>query len=143
MIRLSRLVDYAVLILCEMTHEKDALYSATELATRTKLNKPTVSKILKSLNNADLILSVRGTNGGYKLNKETTEIAISDVITAIEGPIAITCCSTAESTHNCSLKKDCVPSLGWQKVNRIIHDAFNDVKLIDFLTLHAEGKNNV
>ena len=47
MLRMSRLTDYGTVILACMAGDPNALYSASDVATRVSLSPPTVSKILK------------------------------------------------------------------------------------------------
>ena len=67
MIKLSKMTDYAVVILAEMATRDGQLLSAAGLASHTRLPEPTVSKILKLLTKNMIISSKRGINGGYSL----------------------------------------------------------------------------
>src|SRR5690242_5138064 len=94
MLRISKLADYATLIMSRLAQMADALCSASLLAKRLGLPLPVVSKILKILCQADLLTSVRGVNGGYRLARPAQEITLATVVTAIEGELAVTeCCS--------------------------------------------------
>ncbi len=65
MLRISRLTDYATVILASLAG--GALASAADIAERTHIGLPTVSKLLKELQHAGLVRSVRGAHGGYQL----------------------------------------------------------------------------
>ena len=68
MIRISKMTDYATVILAAMAREPaGSLLSTAELAARTHIAAPTVSKALKSLHRAGLVRSTRGLRGGYAL----------------------------------------------------------------------------
>ena len=94
MFRISRLTDYGIVV---MTHlavcADDDTQNARELASCATLPVPVVSKLLKSLTRAGLLLSQRGTKGGYRLARSANEISVVDMITALEGPVGITECA--------------------------------------------------
>jgi FeS assembly SUF system regulator len=129
MLKISRLTDYGTVVLAELACHQDALASATELANLTRINLPTVSKILKILNKANLIDSVRGVNGGYKLLRKASEISAADVIDAFEGPLSITDCSS--SKHNCKHEPLCSVGPAWQNINASIRALLEDITILD------------
>lgn len=132
MIKLSRLTDYAVVILAEMAKEKGGVLSAAGLSVRTKLPEPTVSKILKLLAKGGLITSVRGINGGYILEQTDGTLKVTDIIEAMEGPIALTACVSG-SHDDCALERMCAMNGRWNKVNVAIRTALSDVTLADMV----------
>lgn len=137
MIRISKLADYAVVILSEMAHASDDLCSASHLAQITNLSEPTVSKILKLLTRGNVIESVRGVNGGYKLSHPPKEITIADVITAIDGPIALVACAD-DAVPDCTLSQSCALRGRWDDVNAAVRGALMDVTLVDMMQNNKE-----
>src|SRR5437660_12711171 len=97
MIRLGKLTDYGlVLRTCiarSDTHDS-GLHTALDLAKMSRLPLPTVSKVLKELLQSGLLVSHRGIKGGYSLARDAHEISLAEIVTALEGPIALTECST-------------------------------------------------
>ena len=77
MIKLSRLTDYAVVVLAEMARAKGELLAASTLSAKTGIPEPTVSKVLKTLSRNGLIASVRGVAGGYRLERAAGDIPVS------------------------------------------------------------------
>ena len=68
MFRISRLTDYGIVVMAHLAECKDDdSHNARELAEETQLPAPVVSKILKSLTRAGLLISQRGSKGGYSL----------------------------------------------------------------------------
>ena len=90
MLRLSKLTDYASVILSFMARDNMQVHAAMEIATVTGIALPTVSKILKLLVNSDVLISTRGAKGGYVLARLPEEISVAAIISALEGPIALT-----------------------------------------------------
>ncbi|HEY5558756.1 MAG TPA: SUF system Fe-S cluster assembly regulator [Steroidobacteraceae bacterium] len=125
MLRISRLTDYATVILASLGG--GALASAADIAERTHIGLPTVSKLLKELQHAGLVRSVRGAHGGYQLAKPTAEINAADIIDAVEGPVALTEC--ASGAGQCGIEATCQVGHGWQRVSVAIRRALREVSL--------------
>src|SRR4051812_21331353 len=66
--------------------------TAPGLATATGIAEPTVAKVLKMLGSAGLVEGVRGARGGYRLTRPLPAVPLSQVIVAVDGPIALTAC---------------------------------------------------
>lgn len=130
MIRLSKLTDYAMLIMSQMAKEHGNTLSASTLANTLKLTVPTVSKILKILCEAGLVASVRGAEGGYHLTSPPFTITLADIITAMEGAPALTeCCNN----NLCVIDSMCTLKDNWRKINEIVLSLFNRLTLVDML----------
>ncbi|MGZ8190949.1 MAG: SUF system Fe-S cluster assembly regulator [Methylococcaceae bacterium] len=131
MLRLSKLTDYATVILSFMAKENMRVCAAMEIATATGIALPTVSKILKLLLNAKVLTSTRGAKGGYALIDVPEKITIATVISALEGPIALTECSI--SRQGCEQASGCGIHSNWNLINRTIHNALESVTLADMI----------
>lgn len=125
MLRISRLTDYATVILARLGG--GGLASAADIAERTHIGVPTVSKLLKELQHAGLVRSVRGAHGGYQLTKPAAEINAADIIDAVEGPVAVTEC--ASGAGQCGIEATCQVGHGWQRISIAIHRALREVSL--------------
>ena len=138
MLRIGKMTDYAMLILSAMAKDPDAVMSATFLAEGLRLSVPTVSKILKILADSALVSSVRGADGGYRLDKPAAEISVAAVIEAMEGDLAMTeCC---ESANLCSLGSQCDMQDNWRKINGLIKALLSRLSILDMVgPLSLEG----
>lgn len=130
MIRITRDTDYGVVLLTLMAQHADQPCSATVLAKQCRLPLPTVSKVLKLLTRAGLLISQRGPQGGYSLARPPTELSAADIIDALEGPIAITDCS-AEAPSHCTHQAHCAMSNHWRQINDAIRNALNNISLLE------------
>lgn len=130
MIRLSRLADYAVVLMSRMAQTPDGVHNAIDIAEATGLPAPTVSKLLATLGRAGLLKSVRGAKGGYGLALSSHEITIASIIAAIDGPIAITHC-IEHGPGSCDVELLCPSRQGWQVINRAVQQALDGVKLAE------------
>ncbi len=129
MLRISKLTDYGTLILAQLPVAGRGLASAGQVAGRTHLAQPTVSKLLKTMTRAGLVVSTRGAQGGYALARPATDISAAQIIDALDGPVAITECSSADG--NCDLEPICRVGHAWQKINVGIRTALAQVSLAD------------
>jgi len=135
MLRVTRLTDYATVVLTVLASRTEAVLSASELAELAGLEPPTVSKLLKSLAQADLVAGFRGTRGGYRLARAADEITLIEIVEAMEGPLAITECSLDHS--QCGIFHRCGIRANWRRVNDVIGDALRAVTLADMAREHA------
>ena len=136
MIKLSRMADYAVVLMTQLAREPDSLRTAGELAQSCGLPQPTVSKILKLLAHAELLVSYRGNKGGYLLARAADGITMADVIGAVDGPIALTDCIGPDGLV-CEIEALCPTRTNWQSINRAMVDALSSVSLAEMAVPHA------
>jgi FeS assembly SUF system regulator len=132
MIRMTKQADYGIVLMTRLANEPERLFSAPELADETQLPQPTVSKILKALARAELLDSHRGVHGGYALARAPEAINMAEIITALEGPIAITECID-DSPGECSQEPICPVRGNWQRINVAIRTALQQIRLSEMV----------
>jgi Rrf2 family protein len=87
-VRTTAKADYAVRAAVELAASGDAPVSAERIAEAQKIPVNFLENILLDLRRAGIVESRRGAAGGYLLAKPATEIALADVVRAVEGPLA-------------------------------------------------------
>jgi len=127
MVRISRLTDYATVLLAVLAAEPERVQTATALAEQTHIAAPTVSKLLKQLQRAGLVSSTRGLHGGYQLSRPATQISAEAILDALEGPVALTDCSVAHG--QCDIEETCRVGHVWRRLNLAIRRSLFDVSL--------------
>ena len=127
MVRISRLTDYATVLLAVLAAQPERVQTATALAEQTHIAAPTVSKLLKQLQRAALVSSTRGLHGGYQLARPATQISAAAILDALEGPMALTDCSVARG--QCEIEQSCRVGHVWQRLNLAIRRSLVDVSL--------------
>ena len=133
MVRLSKLTDYGmVLMSCFARSQPGALRTARDLAAESRLPLPTVSKVLKELLQSGLLVSRRGMQGGYSLARTPREISLVEIITALEGPVALTVCST-DVTGLCDVEACCAIKRNQQVINEAIRGVLAKLMLSDLI----------
>jgi len=131
MIRLGKLTDYGLLLMCHMARTpRGEWQTARDLAVECRLPLPTVSKLLKMLLQSGLLASQRGIKGGYFLTRRPELIPITDVISALEGTFALTECST-DISGICDLESSCPIRDNQRIISQIVHGALERVMLSD------------
>lgn len=130
MIRITRLTDYGIVLMSHLATTPERRFAAPDLAAEAHLPLPMVSKILKQLAREGLLESHRGSHGGYALARPAEEISVVEIITALEGPIAVTEC-IEDAPGVCSAEPFCPVSSNWRRINRAIREALADITLAE------------
>lgn len=131
MLRVTKLTDYATVVLTVLAGRSDAVSSASELAEHSHLESTTVSKILRPLAQAGLVEGFRGAKGGYRLTRAASRISLFEIVEAIEGKLGMTECSLHDGA--CGIEESCGVRANWRRVNDVIADALRDVSLEQML----------
>ena len=102
-----------------------------ELARRQNLSVKYLEQIMSALKAGGLTSAVRGVNGGHELTRPPSEIKLSDVFRALEGPLMLIECT--EHPEKCRLSRDC-PSLPlWRNITVAIQSVLENTTLQDLL----------
>ena len=131
MLRISKLADYGTQILLVMAGKPDELHKAPNLAIATRVPVATVSKILKRLQKAQLLLSQRGSQGGYRLAQTPDEINLVRVVAALDGDIAMTECGQKHSC--CDIEQHCTAKNNWSVITQAVNDVLSHITLTQML----------
>lgn len=131
MLRVTKLTDYATVVLTVLAARPGEVLSATELAEAAGLEPPTVSKLLKPLAQAGLVEGLRGVRGGYRLTRPAGDVTLIEIVEAMEGPLAITECSQDDS--QCGIADQCGVRSNWRLINDVLADALRGVTLAQML----------
>ena len=129
MLRLSKLTDYAVVVLVRLSGGVD-VQTSPGIAAATGIPEPTVAKVLKALAGGGLVVSQRGARGGYRLARGLIGIRVADVIAAVDGPIALTACVEG-SPSECESREQCPMRGRWDPANDAIRHALSAITLAD------------
>jgi FeS assembly SUF system regulator len=134
-LRITRLSDYAIVLLGAAARNPTEGFSARSAAAETSLPLPAVKKILKCLVRQGVVESQRGTLGGYRLSRPAAQIALADIIDAVEGRFALTECGQREHAGQdcCEYLRHCGVQANWARVNGIVRRALSSVTLADMI----------
>lgn len=132
MLKMSKLADYAMALLLHAAKDPDLgeVHTARGLAMTAQLPLPTVTKVLKRLTRAGLLTSQRGATGGYSLSKPLVDINLVEVLSAIDGPPALTQC-TDSSADDCERESICPTRANWRLIHKTVLSALENLTLAD------------
>lgn len=137
MLRLSKLADYAVMIVVAMDKHQQSHYSASQLVDLTHLNLPTIRKILNALTLHGVVTSKRGTDGGYYLVIPANQLTLLKVIESIDGKVSVTECCEDQREINCSVG-DCITRPHWRVINEKMRDLLMNIYISELSDAKTE-----
>ena len=136
MIRITKQSDYGIVLMTRLAGASEELHTAAGLASDAQLPAPIVSKILKLLARAGLLESHRGVKGGYCLARAPESISVAEIISALEGPIAVTEC-IEDTPGECSQESVFRLRANWQRINLAVRQALESISLAELTHPHA------
>jgi Rrf2 family iron-sulfur cluster assembly transcriptional regulator len=85
-----------------------------EISARQKISVSYLEQLFGKMRRCGLVESVRGPGGGYRLAREMSQIAVADIILAVDEPIDATQCGGNE---NCRDEQKCITHDLWARLN--------------------------
>ncbi len=133
MFALTKKTDYAIVALSHLAQAPDRVCNAREIAERFHAPPALVTNVLKTLAQRELVQSIRGSKGGYRLALPASRITLEAIIHAIEGPVRFVQCTSAPTSDEpaCELSDVCPVTQPVQKVHAKLRAFLNDVTLAD------------
>ena len=135
MLRLSKKVEYGVIIIARLSYEKADLLSAAEIAKSYDISRPLVANVLKIFNRHKIVSSVRGVQGGYRLMEKPENISLARLIRILDGEFALTKCRHVKPNSGedappcvCTAIETCPMRKPIEKVQFKIADFFESIK---------------
>ena len=139
MIQLTRRGDYAVSAIYQIAqYPKGHFISIAEISIKTKIPKPYLSKILQDLCRGGILLSRRGTGGGFTLARPTQEISLKNIIEVVEGKIWIVSCLNA--ADQCIRAEGCPISPFWGEVQGFMDELIGSITVEDLINQEKRQK---
>jgi Rrf2 family cysteine metabolism transcriptional repressor len=100
-----------------------------EIAAEEGIPAPFLERILARLREGGLVKATRGVAGGYQLARESSGIAVGDIVTALEGPLSLVGCVPDEEA--CARAESCASRVVWRRLDKAISGALNGITLED------------
>ncbi len=138
--RVSTRGDYAARALLSLAiHPDSTPTSVREIAMRTALPQPYLEQILLALKGAGIVLSKRGVGGGYVLARDPSEVKLSEIIRAVDGPITAGDFSEPHTDGACDHEGQCVLLAIWGAAGSHMRDFLDSFSLADIADI-ARGE---
>lgn len=132
MLRLSRSTDYALMALADLALLPGGeTRSARRVAGERGLPAELVAKILQGLRKAGLVATRQGIHGGYRLSRPPERISLTEVIEAVEGPLALVECGLDD--HTCGLTTTCCVRTPLTRVHDLLVETLSRLTLDQLL----------
>lgn len=108
--------------------------SLAEIAADEDLPRAYLEQLVTSLRDAGLVTSTRGARGGYELTAHPSQVRMSEVLRALEGPIAPMICASDEAEHaTCDRSTRCTVNVLWIRVRDAITGTLEGMTLADLV----------
>lgn len=132
MLKLTKKFEYGLLAIQHVAAlPPDATVTAKQIASDLGVSYELIAKVLQLMAKADLLQSVQGVRGGYRLNRPASHITLSQVAEAIEGKIQLIECDGGEV--NCDGVLVCAIKKPLTKIQTKFRQIFNEATLADIL----------
>lgn len=133
--------DYAARALVSLALHAEASgpTSVRDIAERTGLPQPYLEQILLAVKGAGLVRSKRGVGGGYVLAREPEEITLAEIVSAVDGPIAVGDFGLPHEDGACDHEGECVLLAIWGDAGEQMRRLLGAVTLADVRDM-ARGK---
>ena len=142
--KLSTKGRYGVTAMYDLAmHTSNTPIPLKSIAERQGISENYLEKLMLQLRKAGLVVSVRGTQGGYLLSRKPMYITVGDIIRVTEGPIAPVDCLLSEQYNNtyCDKADICVTRNIWEKVSSSISDVLDSITLADLCNDDISNSN--
>lgn len=134
--RVSTRGDYAARALVSLAlHPEDTPTSVREIAERTALPQPYLEQILLAAKGAGIVRSKRGVGGGYVLSRAPSEIRLSEIVRAVDGPITAGDFSEPHTDGACDHEGQCVLLSIWAAAGTHMRDFLDSFTLADIAAM--------
>ena len=127
MLRLSKIADYGTKIMLAVAAKPNSWSAASSLATETKVSLPMVIKVLKMLSKGNLLISQRGSQGGYRLARSADIINLAEIVKVLDGDIAMTECQQQQGC--CQIEAYCNVKGNWLVISHVIINVLQNISL--------------
>lgn len=140
--KLSTKGKYGLKAIFELSlHVEEGPIPLNVIASRQKIPEQYLEQIFSILKKSQLIKSVRGAQGGYLLNENPKNITVGDVLSILEGPVALSQCILDEGA--CENANDCSTKIVWEKLKKGIEDVLNSITLQDMIDDYIKRNNDI
>ena len=132
---------YAVMALADLAKFNSTNpVSFRDISLRQGISLDFLEQIFSQLKKHEIVKSIRGTNGGYILNKEPIDIKIANILNAVDEEVKTVQCKK-ESKKSCNGKTTkCITHNLWDELQNHINDFFENKNLRDLIVNNPENR---
>jgi Rrf2 family protein len=128
--RISSRCEYGLRAMVYLAgHDSGRPVPLPEIAAGEGIPAPFLERILARLRKAGLVKATRGVSGGYQLARAAGDVAVGEVVTALEGPLSLVGC--VPDDRACARADSCASRIVWRRLDSAITGALNGITLED------------
>jgi len=143
MLCLTKATDYAILALSYLEERPaDDVVSTRDIAQNYAIPTELLAKVLQRLSKCDLVTAHQGRGGGYSLARPTGAISITEVVEAVEGPIAIAACLKEGGGVLCDQYNHCTIRSPVSQIQDLVVNLFSTIS-VAYVTSNARQEGEV
>ncbi len=132
--RLTTKGRYAVTAMLDLAiHADREPVTLSDISLRQDISLSYLEQLFGRLRRRQLVISIRGPGGGYQLARETADIAIVDIINAVDESVDATRC---QGQGNCQQGETCLTHHLWEDLSQQIHEFLRGISLADLMARH-------
>ena len=122
------------------TQARERWVGSDDISEATGVARPYLVRILATLSSSGIIISKKGTGGGYALSQDASDISLRDVMRAIDGPVAPLACVSLNWHKACEVEQRChVRQSVWLRVRDALLEILADVTVADLAKDFEQG----
>ena len=130
--KISSRTEYGIRVLVTLARNQgEGCLSLAEIARREKLPHAYLEQLVGDLRRAGLVTATRGQAGGYRLARPAGEIAMTDAVRALEGPLLEMPCAGADDLEHCDRPQPCSVHEVFQRVHESLSISLGATNLAD------------
>ena len=132
--RLTTKGRYAVTAMLDLAiHSNREPVTLSDISMRQDISLSYLEQLFARLRRSELVRSVRGPGGGYRLGRDTHKIAVVDIIDAVDESVDATRC---QGQGNCQQGEICLTHHLWEDLSQQIHEFLGNISLADLMARH-------
>ena len=125
--RLTTKGRYAVTAMLDLAlHGSDGPVSLVDISGRQDISLSYLEQLFAKLRRNQLVTSVRGPGGGYRLSRDMREIFVAQIVDAVNEAVDATGCG---GTSDCQQGEVCLTHHLWQDLSEQIHGFLSQISL--------------
>ncbi len=131
---------YALRIMLDLAvHNTGELVPLKDIAKRQEITLKYMEQIISPLSKAGLVVSLRGSSGGYRLARKPSQYTCGDILRVVEGPLTPTACLSQSGTVDCPRAEICPTVSFWKGLYQVIENYVDSVTLEDLMEKEMES----
>ena len=120
-------------------HNSEGQVVLKSIAERQGISENYLEQLFAILKKANLVKSIRGSQGGYVLAAAASEISVGDILRALEGSLAPVDCVAEDKPAQCSKSGRCVTKGIWEKIRDSINTVIDSTTLEDLVNEYCKA----